>query len=475
MDYKDKRFFDRWGTYLGYAGLMAMLGLLVWLYLPSLGSYPYRDWDESIYAQVARESMAHPLAFTWLGYGRADNIGNLWFEKPPLVIWLLQASYYLIGVGEFPARLVTFLFGLATVALVFFWARHITKSAWAGVLASTSLLACFHFLLNIGILNLDIPVGFFMALSLYGYSRARENKNFWYLFWVGLALGALSKSIVGLVPLGIVAFHQVITFGWRITAKEKTVWYGFGLFLLLLVPWHIVETVRFGSEFWQSYFGYHVFDRFINPIENNGNVWWYYFTIFKQIPFGIFAIAGLVFGLYQALKKQADYLLLCLSAIFIFILFTLAQTKGSGYIVVIYPCLAVLIGCMIHELSKLLKPVWLFYFVVVSCLILFMQVGVTYNTYRLTKMNSPVYTDLYEIADWIKGQKICGDITYIPMSNTSEILDARPLLVYLTNQVIATTFVNDLPVKLTSVYRTRTHVVYQYKREFYVRATMVIN
>ncbi len=514
-------FFSRWDKWLGICGLFGVLGILVYLYVPSLGSYPYRDWDESIYAQVARESMTHPLAFTWLGYGVVGESAHFWFEKPPLVIWLVQVSYSIFGVGEFSARLVTFIFGLATVVLAYVWARHITKSVWAGLLASCSLLACFHFLLNIGISNLDIPVGFFMALALYGYSRAVENKEFWYLFWVSLALGTLTKSVVGLVPLGVVGVHQIFTGRGRTILnsffpnsihtsssvisdailkpgsrlpdseyeinsgrddsmlykglwKDKSFRYGFGLFLVIVIPWHLVETIKFGSVFWQSYFGYHVLDRFIHPIENNGNVWWYYFTIFKQVPFGLFAIAGLVFGLYKGLKKRADYLLLCLSVISIFVLFSVAQTKGSGYMVVVYPYLAVLGGCAIYEVVSKLKKRRLLYMVIASCIGICVASGLAYNNYRIVKMSGQVYADIYTVGRWIQGKGWSGDIYYVSLKAKEGIISASPLLVYTAQSHVSEVSSCACEVLESPIFRTPTHFVYVRGKILYVEAVRFI-
>jgi 4-amino-4-deoxy-L-arabinose transferase-like glycosyltransferase len=69
----------------------------------------------------------------------------------------------------------------------------------------------------------------------------------WYLlFWIFLALGALSKGLHGaLWPLGTVALTALFVPGWRAWLRPVLSLRGLLVFLLLLVPWYAYMTARF--------------------------------------------------------------------------------------------------------------------------------------------------------------------------------------------------------------------------------------
>ena len=82
-------------------------------YLYGLGSLPLVGPDEPRYAQVAREMLARRDLIT-------PTLGGLpWFEKPPLLYWMMMASYRVFGVSEFSARLGPAVCGLLTAVFVY--------------------------------------------------------------------------------------------------------------------------------------------------------------------------------------------------------------------------------------------------------------------------------------------------------------------------------------------------------------------
>src|SRR5258706_7834403 len=91
--------------------LLLFLGIAAF-YLWGLGSLPLVGPDEPRYAEIAREMLArHDLITPRLG-------GLPWFEKPPLLYWLMVAGYRIFGVNEYAARLGPAICGLLTAAFV---------------------------------------------------------------------------------------------------------------------------------------------------------------------------------------------------------------------------------------------------------------------------------------------------------------------------------------------------------------------
>src|SRR5580700_6023140 len=114
-------------------GLAAVVAALV--LLPLLGHKPLAEWDEGIYAEVSREM----LGGSWLV---PHWNAQLWFEKPPLMLWITAIFFKLFGVSEFWARAGSAFSGVGIVGLLHAWLlrRRDLLTAW---LSSVILLATF--------------------------------------------------------------------------------------------------------------------------------------------------------------------------------------------------------------------------------------------------------------------------------------------------------------------------------------------
>src|SRR5712691_1805075 len=93
------------------------------IYLYGLGAVPLVGPDEPRYAEVAREMLArHDLITPTLG-------GLPWFEKPPLLYWIMMLSFRVLGVTEYAARLGPAICGLLTTVFVYWIGKSVYRSA----------------------------------------------------------------------------------------------------------------------------------------------------------------------------------------------------------------------------------------------------------------------------------------------------------------------------------------------------------
>ena len=309
-----------------------------------LGDRPLIDYDEGIYSQVAVEAdhSSFPLGFTWLGnLGLGRTIQ--WYEKPPLMIWLINGSYQLFGVNEFAARLPVTIFALLTFILVAWLARKLSGYPWAGIFAAAALGICYQYVHHAGVLQFDIAVGFFITLAIGTFILSLENPKYWYGFWLSLALAVMTKSVVGLVPLIPLGLYWLISGQWQIF-KQKQLYIGAFVFLLVTVPWHLAEWLKFGHEFWDQYLFYHLIARFKVGLENNLGDHYFYWNIIKEHRLLIYlAVPALIYSLWNGLW-QRKWLAWPISIFAVLIFFSLAKTKLPAYILPIYPLLSVMIG-----------------------------------------------------------------------------------------------------------------------------------
>ena len=115
------------------AGLAALLGLL--LLLPGLGSAPFDDPGEGQHAEIAREA--------WASGNLLDLRlnGVRYFDKPPLLYWLIALDFRAWGPSEWAARLPSVLGAAAAAAATAFLGARLL-GAGAGLLAAAALLSC---------------------------------------------------------------------------------------------------------------------------------------------------------------------------------------------------------------------------------------------------------------------------------------------------------------------------------------------
>lgn len=327
------------------AGLLViLLGIYAYFLFYHLGARPFIDWDESIYAQVAKEAFLnhHYLSFTFWG--------NHWFEKPPLMLWTTILGFKTFGINELGARFFVAVFAFGTIILTLLLVKKISRSFLAVFLTLACFAVCYQFFFNSFFLQFDTAITFFVLLSIYAFLLGLEQPKFFYLFFVGLALGVLTKSVIGLLPLPIVFIYLLVSRQFRLL-NNKHFYYGSAVFAVLVLPWHIWESIKFGKSFWNVYLLYHVFDRYIKPLENNGGPFSYYFPVLWQNSvFKALLVVSVPYFVFQSYKKNLNYFLLLLASVFIFLFFSLAQTKGYSYIVVMYPYIMAMFGLTLNDL-----------------------------------------------------------------------------------------------------------------------------
>ncbi len=308
-----------------------------------------RDWDESVYAQVAKESLDH-----------SDWYNLYWNEKPfidkpPLIFWLTRQVYKMSGVGEWQARIASAVLGLMSVALVMLFGWHFI-SMGTGVLAALIMLGTPHFVKISKMGQLDVPVGFFIAVSLVSFYIGKKNPLCFLLsgFFTGLAI--LTKWSVGfLSPIAQVML--VLLPGYRLIIKNKLWWLSFLVTLLVCAPWIIQQYLQYGDIFAAHFLGSKILESVNSEIAGHGGSVFYYVTkiLRESRPWCFIFPISIAFGIVQSLKnnRMADFLLVWFFVVFI--VFSLAKTKLHWYIQPVYPPLALLTAMGIMHFVKKYK------------------------------------------------------------------------------------------------------------------------
>lgn len=326
------------GFYWGLAGLLS----LVWL--ATLASRPLFNPDEGRYAEIPREMLS---GGDWI----IPHLNGLdYIEKPPLQYWATAATYRMLGVSEFSARLYTALTALATVALIGFLAARLWGSG-AGWRAAAVLSGMFMFVILGQFMTLDMSLTFWMTASLAGFLLAQQadsGQRGWMLFaWLAAALGVLTKGLVAAaIPVAVLVIYSL----WM---RDYSPWrklqlkLGLPLFLVVTVPWHWLAARRL-DDFLQFFFVHEHLARFLTPIAERQEPWWFFGWVFLAgtVPWTVPALRVLVGGWRSPRGQFSATLFLWIWVVFVCVFFSISDSKLMPYILPAIPALAVLIGSL---------------------------------------------------------------------------------------------------------------------------------
>ncbi len=294
----------------------------------------FYDWDEGMYAQIAREVIKNKSLFTTFN-------GHLWLDKPPLSHALIAGSFLVFGQTEFWSRFIFIIVAMTLLILTFLVAQKIARSLKAkpfdsiiaSLLAVLTLAGSPTFLERTTLLNTDTLV----AVSWMGYFLCWDS--YWgKLFF--LILGVWSKSILGFYPLVIEILYWIFILKKRPQNIFRTT-------LLFVLPslWYIAGILKYGQLFLYEHFTSQVFKRLTVPIELHfGGKYYYFQYLWEKLHIIILIIlASYIYFAVTTLKerKKINWTLTLplLAPLPFLLLLTFMKTKIYWYVIIFLPFL----------------------------------------------------------------------------------------------------------------------------------------
>lgn len=339
--------------------ILLLLILTTILYIVALGSHGLLEPDEGRYSEIPREMIETGDYLT----PRLNYVA--YFEKPVLHYWLTALSFKIMGENEFAAR-----FWPAVLALGGIFVTYWLADRMGGIRAafiSSWVLATSILYFVIGQINIiDMPLSFFMTLSMAGFWMGqRRDRRFFLLFYAGMALATLTKGLIGVVlPAGVAFWWILLTRKWSVI-RDALYLPGIILFFLLATPWFVLVSLE-NRDFFQFFFVQEHFLRYTTKIHERFEPWWWFIPILfvGLIPWAGFIPGAVRKALPFSFSRQTHqdrgnlFLLLWFAVIFVF--FSLSSSKLIPYIVPAIPPLAILAGIFLDDLMDRGKSKGLF-------------------------------------------------------------------------------------------------------------------
>ncbi|MBV7535693.1 glycosyltransferase family 39 protein [Duganella sp. sic0402] len=332
---------------------LAALFALAWLYV--LGIRSLVPPDEGRYAEMAREMWA---SGDWI---TTRLNGIKYFEKPPLQTWMNALTFSVFGLGEWQARLWTGLCGLGGVLFTGYAARRVF-GARAGFYTAVVLGSSLFWIASGQINSLDMGLTGMMSLALGSLLIAQrddatpdERRNWMLLCWAGMALAVLAKGLIGVVlPGAVLVLYSALS-------RDLAIWKrlhlakGLLLFFAIATPWFVLVALR-NPEQPHFFFIHEHWERFFLKTHHREGPWYYFLLLL--IP-GVMPWLGLLpQALLNGARRDAQLrfqpkLLLLVWVLFITCFFSYSSSKLPGYILPVYPALAMLLAIYLEGASRL--------------------------------------------------------------------------------------------------------------------------
>ncbi|MBR9997930.1 MAG: glycosyltransferase family 39 protein [Cyclobacteriaceae bacterium] len=276
-------------------------------------------------------------------------------DKPPLHYYFMQIAYLIFGVNEFSARFFSVIMGILTI-LTSVWLATRYLGERAGFYTAIVLLSSLHFVLQF---HMAVPDPYLIFLTTSGlaafYVFYREEKPaFLLVSYLAFGLGSLTKGPVALALPGLSVLIFLLLnkkLNRRYLLQLKPLWV-LGVFLLVILPWYLLVSLRTDGEWTREFFFYHNVGRYTNTMEGHGAIFLVtpLFTILGMLPFAVFLIQSF----RTAWKKRNENQLLFFSMVIILtivVFFSFSETKLPNYTVPAYPFLAILAGYYLSGLQ----------------------------------------------------------------------------------------------------------------------------
>lgn len=336
-----------WLTDLLYLSLILIVFYLFWL-----GSYPLFIPDEGRYSEVAREMIESHDYIT----PRVNGV--VFLDKPVLYYWFQALSIHLFGIKEWALRLFPALFGVGGCLATYVCGRRLFDRQ-TGLISSIVLATSPLYFGSAHYANLDLEVAVLISCTLLFFITAIQvkGKSSYYFYMAAYFLAALAfltKGLIAIVFPGIVGLIWIIAMQRWEVFKEMHLRTGILLFFAITMPWYILVQ-QANPQFLHYFFITQQVTRFLSAATfNNPTPFWFYLPVVLMgfFPWTAFLIPA-IYKSYQRIAKSRLqhgtelYLLLWLFVIFFF--FSIPRSKTIGYILPIFPALALIVGNTISK------------------------------------------------------------------------------------------------------------------------------
>lgn len=323
------------------------------------------DPTEARYAFIAQEMV---LSGDWIVPKIPwKGVFEPYLGKPPLHFWLTAASFELLGMEEWAARLPSF-FALLLMCASLLYMRRSPELQGSAVCATVILASSGLIFFMSGASVVDVTLSGFIALACTtGYTCITDPEKRYRagaLFALALGFAFLTKGPIALAIVGLPAFSWLV-FTKRLSLLSRPPWLlCICIFLVTTVPWFVAAQAR-NPDFLRYFFVNENLNRYLLSDYGDrygsghhypyGMIWLVALAGF--LPWSLVLLAALwtirrriVLGSFWS--ERPALVFFGLWGISPLVIFTFAKQIHPGYILPGIPGLAVCAALLLHEAPR---------------------------------------------------------------------------------------------------------------------------
>jgi len=235
-----------WTGPLGRQGLLQLAAAAL-LFTANSSRLSLPSLDDCFYARkgVEMARSGNWLTVTWNG--------SPTFQNPALPVWILASSFRLFGENDLAARLPSIVMALGVLAGVLALGRRLwsePESLTAGALLLLTPLFANH--ARRAMFDMALTFWVLLTMSILVIPDETSKRK----AWLSLPLGAgiLTKSVLGLLPLLVLAVAAFVSHEVRRWLRNTWLWAGVTLGLALGAIWPLHQWLTHGSRALEQHF-----------------------------------------------------------------------------------------------------------------------------------------------------------------------------------------------------------------------------
>ncbi|MEO7917116.1 MAG: glycosyltransferase family 39 protein [Dokdonella sp.] len=278
--------------------------------------------------------------------------GELYSQKPPLLFWLINASWTLTGLHGWSARLVTLASSLLSLFLIGRIALRLGGDRDAARCAQWVLLGIGHFAIFANAIMFDIVLTTCVLIALYGVLDLADDRRSRgvLIAGLGIGLGVLTKGPVILLDVGFAA----ATAPWwhaGVAARKGRYFGALGIAVLLGaaigLAWAIPAAIVGGDVYANAIFLKQTVGRVTSSFAHRRPFWWYAWLLPLMLMPWLLVLRGRWSELRQRFKAEPALGLALLWTMPTVLVFSLVSGKQGHYLLPILPGFALALGVLI--------------------------------------------------------------------------------------------------------------------------------
>ncbi len=320
--------------------------------IPALFVTDMQPWDEGMYAtRVVSiyingdfvDQSQHSIQKFYSG------------SHPPLLIWVGYLFTLIFGLNSVVLKIIPFITAILSIFLLIRIGEKV-HSLSTGYIAAMIFSSNIIFSVFSKRFQFDIPYNFLILLAFYIFIKQLENRKFIYNIYLGLVFGAclMIKILVGtFIPMIIFLFY--ILMRKRINYKITDIITFSIIGIIIALPWHLYMFIKYGNEFFQWFFFYHIYERAFFGVEYNvksSGIFYHINYILSIIPYSILLFPAFIKDLRNFRNLTTNKLFIWIWFIAGFLIITFFKTKLEVYTLLILSQVSLIIPSYLYELRK---------------------------------------------------------------------------------------------------------------------------